>query len=675
MTVQVSRRWRTACGSSPTGSTRSRPCRSASGSMSARGTSRRQINGVAHFLEHMAFKGTERRSALAIAEEIEAVGGHLNAYTSRESTAYYAKVLKEDVAPRARHPRRHPAALDLRPGRARTRAHRDPAGDRPGQRHARRHHLRPFPGARLSRPGDGPAGAGQPRDHPAARRADRSSPICSDHYGAARMVLSAAGNLDHDALVELADKLLSGMPARARGLDRAGALCRRRAPRGARPRTAASGARLSRPAARRPGLLRRLGAVDRVRRRHVVAAVPGGAREARPRLRDQFLRALPIATAACSASMPAPARTRRPSCCRCCATRPASSPTASAGRAGARQGADEGRAADVAGKHLGALRADGAAHADPRHAVRSRPSWCAASTRSTTPRSAASSRGWRSGAADPGRARADRPARGFRRASRRGSTAERTRTAMAPQRKTFPRLFATRAGPVAARRRAGVPAPARARRLRGLGDLRARSRDFLAPWEPSWPPDALSRASFRARIARYAEDWRSDQGYNFFIFRPRRDAGRRRRPVQSAPRRRRDREPRLLDRRAASRASGYMTAALPLVLDFAFDRLRLHRVEAACLPTNVPSRALLLRTGFQRGRLRPPLSADRRQMAGPPAVRDPARGLGRVSLPETPRATFSSERLAIGQGVAGLRDGARSKHKQRKHPGLRAVIT
>ena len=56
-------------------------CRSASGSMSARGTNRRAINGVAHFLEHMAFKGTERRSAREIAEEIEAVGGHLNAYT------------------------------------------------------------------------------------------------------------------------------------------------------------------------------------------------------------------------------------------------------------------------------------------------------------------------------------------------------------------------------------------------------------------------------------------------------------------------------------------------------------------------------------------------------------------------------------------------------------------
>jgi predicted Zn-dependent peptidase len=55
-------------------------------------------NGVSHFLEHMAFKGTERRSAAEIAEEIEAVGGHINAYTAREQTAYYVKVLKEDTA-------------------------------------------------------------------------------------------------------------------------------------------------------------------------------------------------------------------------------------------------------------------------------------------------------------------------------------------------------------------------------------------------------------------------------------------------------------------------------------------------------------------------------------------------------------------------------------------------
>src|SRR4029077_15148399 len=56
-----------------------------------------EINGVSHLLEHMAFKGTARRSARAIAEEIEAVGGHLNAYTAREQTAYYARILADDL--------------------------------------------------------------------------------------------------------------------------------------------------------------------------------------------------------------------------------------------------------------------------------------------------------------------------------------------------------------------------------------------------------------------------------------------------------------------------------------------------------------------------------------------------------------------------------------------------
>jgi predicted Zn-dependent peptidase len=59
--------------------------------------------GISHMLEHMAFKGTERRSARVIAEEIEAVGGILNAYTSREQTAFHARVLKNDV----------PVALDI----------------------------------------------------------------------------------------------------------------------------------------------------------------------------------------------------------------------------------------------------------------------------------------------------------------------------------------------------------------------------------------------------------------------------------------------------------------------------------------------------------------------------------------------------------------------------------
>lgn len=55
-------------------------------------------NGIAHFLEHMAFKGTKRRNALQIAQEIEDVGGYINAYTSRELTAYFVRVLEENVA-------------------------------------------------------------------------------------------------------------------------------------------------------------------------------------------------------------------------------------------------------------------------------------------------------------------------------------------------------------------------------------------------------------------------------------------------------------------------------------------------------------------------------------------------------------------------------------------------
>ena len=54
-------------------------------------------NGIAHFLEHMAFKGTKKRSSFEIAEAIENVGGYINAYTSREITNYYCRVLSEDV--------------------------------------------------------------------------------------------------------------------------------------------------------------------------------------------------------------------------------------------------------------------------------------------------------------------------------------------------------------------------------------------------------------------------------------------------------------------------------------------------------------------------------------------------------------------------------------------------
>jgi [ribosomal protein S5]-alanine N-acetyltransferase len=169
---------------------------------------------------------------------------------------------------------------------------------------------------------------------------------------------------------------------------------------------------------------------------------------------------------------------------------------------------------------------------------------------------------------------------------------------MATQRKTFPRLFLARPEPFRLAGERVVLRPPERADYESWASLRARSQAFLAPWEPSWPPDALSRANFRARIARYTEDWRTDQAYNFFIFAHDETllggvglANLRRGVSETASLGYWIGEP--FARR------GYMTATLPLVIDFAFDRLRLHRVEAACLPTNVPSRTLLLHAGFQ----------------------------------------------------------------------------
>ena len=130
--------------------------------------------------------------------------------------------------------------------------------------------------------------------------------------------------------------------------------------------------------------------------------------------------------------------------------------------------------------------------------------------------------------------------------------------------------------------------------------LRAASRDFLVPWEPTWPPEDLTRAAYRRGLKHYAEDLRTDQAYPFFIFRK----------VDNA----------LVGgltltniRRGVAQAGslgywigapfarrGYMAAALRAFVPFAFDGLRLHRLEAACIPTNTASMLLLEKSGFQR---------------------------------------------------------------------------
>ena len=128
--------------------------------------------------------------------------------------------------------------------------------------------------------------------------------------------------------------------------------------------------------------------------------------------------------------------------------------------------------------------------------------------------------------------------------------------------------------------------------------LRSSSREFLEPWEPTWPRDDLGRAAFRQRVRRYARDMRDDYAYAFFVFTATSNelvggltlSNVRRGVAQSVSAGYWIGEP------YARR--GYMTSALKAAVEFDFDGLRLHRVEAACLPHNEASRCLLERAGF-----------------------------------------------------------------------------
>ena len=186
-----------------------------------------ETNGVAHFLEHMAFKGTERRSARAIAEEIEAVGGHLNAYTGREHTAYYARVLKADV----------PLALDLLADilqhsvfdETELSRERDVVIQEIGQALDTPDDIifdylqeTAYPDQPIGRSILGAA------DRIAGMNRERLAGFMGLHYRAPRMVLAAAGAVEHGRLVALASEAFAGLgraggepmaPARYRGGD------------------------------------------------------------------------------------------------------------------------------------------------------------------------------------------------------------------------------------------------------------------------------------------------------------------------------------------------------------------------------------------------------------------------------------------------------------------------
>ena len=129
--------------------------------------------------------------------------------------------------------------------------------------------------------------------------------------------------------------------------------------------------------------------------------------------------------------------------------------------------------------------------------------------------------------------------------------------------------------------------------------LRASSRDFLQPWEPTWPADDLTRAAFKRRLAAYAHDMERGLAYPFLVFRA--EDSRMVGGITLSN----------IRRGVAQMGSigywvgephtrkGYTVAAVQQVTRFAFNRLGLHRVEAACIPTNDGSRAVLARAGFR----------------------------------------------------------------------------
>lgn len=130
--------------------------------------------------------------------------------------------------------------------------------------------------------------------------------------------------------------------------------------------------------------------------------------------------------------------------------------------------------------------------------------------------------------------------------------------------------------------------------------LRARSRAFLKPWEPTWPEDDLTRAAFRRRLRRYDEERRLGTAHSFFLFLN--DTQELAGGITISNIRRSVAQTGTVGywMGESYHGKGHMTAAVRALIPYAFGTLRLRRLEAACLPTNGPSIHLLEKVGFSR---------------------------------------------------------------------------
>lgn len=129
--------------------------------------------------------------------------------------------------------------------------------------------------------------------------------------------------------------------------------------------------------------------------------------------------------------------------------------------------------------------------------------------------------------------------------------------------------------------------------------LREESRTHLEPWEPLWPEDDLTKPAFRRRLRRYASELANDQSVPFFIFR---EGGGLMGGLTIANIRRGVAQSATIGYWIGSpfTGQGHMTNAVRLACKFGFDSLRLHRIEAACIPENEASRRVLEKAGFRR---------------------------------------------------------------------------
>jgi predicted Zn-dependent peptidase len=172
-------------------------------------------NGVAHFLEHMAFKGTSGRSAVDIAEAVEDVGGHINAYTSREQTAYYVKMLKEDlglgvdiIGDILCHSTFEPEELERERGVILQEIGQ--ANDTPDDIVFDHFQSAAYPSQPMGRPVLG--------TETIIRNMKREAlpGFMSAHYTPENMVIAASGNLRHDQVVELVGQHFADLPKAVR---------------------------------------------------------------------------------------------------------------------------------------------------------------------------------------------------------------------------------------------------------------------------------------------------------------------------------------------------------------------------------------------------------------------------------------------------------------------------